>query len=423
MRRRAKPRVALSLVLALTIAVPAVSLANWPQFLGPDRDGIVRDADGLPSSYSQDNVRLLWQTETGPGYGGAAIYGDSVLLIDRVAERGDVIRRLRLTDGREVWRCPYAAPGRISYPGSRSTPATDGRLVFTVGPMGHLSAVTLSRGQPVWQKNLLQDWGGQKPNWAVAQSPLLVGNMVVVAPWGNRAAVVAYDKASGRVVWTTPNSSGTTMDYQSVAPMMLGDRLTLVSCGRQGYTIGVDARTGQQLWAYSGYRCNNHIPSPTVVPGNRILLTGGYGAGSVMLQIGRQGSRYGVRELWKNGNLGTTTAQALVWDGHIYANTKDRGGGLRCLSLDGDILWDTRQSRLMFDLGSILIVGGQIFQINGQGGELFIARAIPEGYNELGRIDVLDGEKVWAPMAYSNGLLVMRDQRKMVCLDLKPGSR
>ncbi len=423
MGRRAKPRVALWLALVLTLAVPGLSLANWPQFLGHNRDGIVRDADGLPSSYSQDNVRLRWQTETGPGFGGAAIYGDSVLIIDRVQQKGDVIRRLRLADGREVWRCPYAAPGNISYPGSRSTPATDGRLVFTVGPMGHLSAVTLSRGQPVWQRNLLQDWGGQKPNWAVAQSPLLVGNMVVVAPWGNRAAVVAYDKASGRVVWTTPNSAGKIMDYQSVVLMMLGDRLTLVSCGRQGYTIGVDARTGQQIWAYSGYRCNNHIPSPAVVPGNRILLTGGYGAGSVVLEIGRQGSRYGVRELWKNGNLGTTTAQALVWDGYIYANSKDRGGGLRCLSLDGDILWDTRQSRLMFDLGSILIAGGQIFQINGQGGELFIARATPEGYNELGRINVLDGRQVWAPMAYSNGCLVMRDQRKMVCLDLKPGSR
>ena len=424
MRTGKKLRVALLLALVLTLAVPAVSLANWPQFLGPNRDGIVQDADGLPTSYSQDNVRLLWQTETGPGFGGAAIHGDSVLIIDRVQQQGDVIRRLRLTDGQEVWRRSYAAPGSIKYAGSRSTPATDGKLVFTVGPKGHFSAVTFARGEPVWQKNLLQEWGAQEPNWSVAQSPLLVGNMVVVAPWGRQAAMVAYEKASGRVVWTTPNNSGKSLDYQSVVPMMLGDRLTLVASGKRGYTIGVDAGTGEQLWSYGGYTCSIHVPSPTVVPDDRILLTGGYGAGSAMIQIEQEGNSYAVRELWKNKNLGTRTAQALIWDDHIYANSKNTGGGLRCLSLDGEILWDTRQiNRQMFDLGNILIVGGHIFQINGQGGELFIAEATPEGYKELGRINVLDGQQVWGPLAYSDGLLVMRDQKKMVCLDLKPGSR
>ncbi len=406
--------------LVLALAVPGVTSADWPQFLGRRRDGVVSDAEGLPREYDGNRVRIAWQIDTGPGFGGAAVHGDSVLIIDRVPQKGDVIRRFRLSDGRELWRRPYAAPGQFPYPGSRSTPATDGKLVFTVGPMGHLSAVAFASGAPVWQKNLLEDWRARRPNWAVAQSPLLVGNLVVVAPWGSRAAVVAYQKDSGRVAWTTPNTSRKGMDYQSVVPMPLGDRLTLVACAKNGYTIGVDARTGQQLWSYDGYHCSIHVPSPTAAPDNRILLTGGYGAGSAMIQVGRRGDRYVVRELWKNKNLGTRTAQALVWKGHIYANSKNTGGGLRCLSLDGTILWDSRQSGATFDLGNVLVADDQVFVINGQGGELFIAEATPGGYNELGRIDVLDGKHVWAPMAYSDGMLLLRDQTKMVCLDLKP---
>jgi outer membrane protein assembly factor BamB len=341
-----------------------------------------------------------------------------VHILARETGRRDILRRLRLSDGEEVWRYAYDAPGRIDHPGSRSTPATDGEMVYSVGAIGHLKAVRFSDGQVVWEKHLLSDWGGKLPSWAVSQSPLMLGDKVIVAPWGPRAAVVAYDKRTGEVLWTTPNPRGVDLDYQSVVPMMLDGRQTIVSSGRHGYTIGLDAATGQQLWEFAGYNCQWQVPSPTIIDGNRILLTGGYGAGSVMFQVVGAGGGYRTQVVWQNKNLGSHIGQALLYNGHIYANSQDTRGGLRCLSLDGRIVWDSAQSRRRFERGNLIIAGELVFIVDGSNGDLIVADTDPSGYKELATVKVLGGKEAWAPLAYSNGMLVLRDQQKLVCLSL-----
>ncbi len=411
------PRRYLIAVLALTAVCVSSALADWPQFLGAGRTPIVSTDVALNTSWNTQPPAVLWQTPMGNGYGGAAVLGDAVLLMDREGNN-DVVRRLRMADGNEVWRYAYDARGKFDYQGSRSTPATDGRLVYTIGPMGHLKAVNFVDGELVWEKNLLRDWQGQRPNWAIAQSPLLLGDRVIVAPWGKGAAVVALDKATGREVWSTPNPTGRVMDYQSPVPMMLDGVLTVVVSGKKGYTVGVDARTGRQLWDFGDYECNNHIASPTVIEGNRVLLTGGYGAGGVMFSITRQGDRYVTRQLWHNRNMGSTIAQAVVHDGHIYGNSSDTGGGLRCLALGGSKVWDSKDSGARFEMGSVLVIDGLLFIINGKNGMLHQVALSPDGYRELGSIQALSGKEVWAPMAYTGGKLLVRDKQKLVCLDI-----
>jgi len=415
-RRR---RVAMGLACILCVAA-AASAADWPQFLGPNRNGISPDATDLPGKWGDGVPRKVWSLSVGRGYAGPAIFGDSVLILDREPNRADVLRRLRLSDGREVWRFRYDAPGKVQYPGSRSTPATDGRLVFTIGPFGHLHAVRFSDGKPVWKGHILRDWAARRPTWGVATSPLLLGDLVIVAPWGRKAAVVAYRKTTGKVAWTTPNPRGVVQEYQSPVPMTLDGRTMIVATGRRGYAIGVDAKTGKQLWAYTGYPQRGwNIPSPIVVGDGRILITGGYGCGSAMFKVVRNGETYRVVELWKNRNLGTKTAQALVYKGHIYGNSADVGGGLRCLTLDGAIVWDSKAQRRAFEMGNLLIADGKIFILNGRGGRLHMVAASPDGYKELGTVSVLSGQQVWAPLAYSNGRLLVRDLQKLVCLDLR----
>ena len=128
-----------TLVLAVAVALgfaACASAADWPQFLGPQRDGVAHDAKGLARSWPATGPKQLWETPVGAGYGGAAIYGDSVLLLDRKDDARDVLRRINLADGKDAWRSPYDAPGKIDHNGGRSTPATDGNLVFTIGMYG-----------------------------------------------------------------------------------------------------------------------------------------------------------------------------------------------------------------------------------------------------------------------------------------------
>ena len=248
-----------------------------------------------------------------------------------------------------------------------------------------------------------------------------MGNAVIVAPWGKKAALVAYAKTSGEVIWTTPNADGIDQDYQSPVPMELAGRQTIVASGKGGYTLGVDARTGRPLWKYDEYTCRIHIPSPTILGGGRILLTGGYGAGGTVFQVERRGNRYVTRTLWQNKSMGSKIPQALVHDGYLYGNSSDTGGGLRCITLDGEVKWETG-GRPGFDVGYLLLADGLIFIVNGGNGELVMAEATPEGYRELGRAPILAGKQVWGPLAYSDGKLVLRDQSALVCVDLKAGA-
>jgi len=412
------------LVAACWLASPA--RADWPQFLGPDHDGIARTAKPLPRSWPAGGPKVLWKVEVGEGFAGPAICGDSVLLLDREDNARDVVRRLRLVDGAEVWRYPYSAPGRLpTKDGSRGTPTTDGKLVFTIGPFGHVHALKFEDGSLVWKAHLLKDWQARLPKWGVATSPLLMDDWVIVTPWGKKAAVVAYEKATGKVVWQTPDPGIQDSDrsnrraYSSPVPMTLNGRRMIAASGPWAHTIGVDPRTGEQLWRYSGYACKIPIPSPTLIGDGRIFLTGGYKSGCAMFKVESVEGRFRTRELWKNHNMGSHIGQALFHKGYLYGNSIDTRGGLTCLTLDGRIKWQTRNSP-GFDRGNLLIVDDLIFIMDGKTGDLVMAEASPNGYKELGRARFLSGRgsAVWAPLAYSGGKLVVRDQYTLACVDL-----
>jgi len=405
------------IVMMLALVADGV-YAQWPQFLGSQRDGIAETGKGLLRKWPADGLAVLWRVPVGGGFGGAAIHNDSVLVLDREGNERDVIRRIRLADGKDIWRSPYDAPGKLDHDGSRSTPATDGKLVFTIGPFGHFNAVNFSDGSSVWKADLLKDWDAGRPGWGVAQSPLLMGDLVIVAPWGKKAALVAYNKKTGDVVWTTPNPDGVAQDYQSPVPMTLHGRPMIVASGQKAYTIGVDPQTGGRLWTYNAYTCRIHIPSPTRAGEDRILLTGGYGAGGAMFKVEREGDEYVTSTLWKSKSMGSKIAQPLVYEDHIYGNSSDTGGALRCITFEGDTVWDSK-GKATFGMGNLLLADGLILIVNGGSGELSLCEATPDGFQELGRAPVLKGKDIWGPLAYSDGKLVLRDQTQLVCVDLK----
>ena len=428
---------AFGMILAFGMAA-RLAAEDWPQFLGPQSDGVAHDAKGLARAWPPAGPKVLWQQPVGAGYGGAAIYGDSVLLLDRDGDAGDLLRRFNLADGNEVWRYTYAAPGKLEWNGSRSTPATDGNMVFSIGLFGQISAVKFSDGSLVWKKDLLADWGAAKPEWAVSTSPLLYGDWVIVMPWGKKAALAAYEKATGRVAWAAPNLKGVNEEYESPIPMKFDGRDMILALGMKGYLIGVDARTGEQLFSRlvypEGVNVWQDVPSPLPIGDGRIFFTCGFNRGSVMLKLARltdqeklrpenRGRQYKVTQLWANRSMGSQCAQALLYNGYIYGNSSDVGGGLRCITLDGQVKWD---SKVHFGLGNLIIADGLIYIVHGGNGQLYMAEASPDAYKELGRAQCLAPKALgqahppqpWGPPAFKDGRLVIRDMHTIYCLDV-----
>jgi len=394
-------------------------LGDWPGFLGPERDGVARDAEGLLREWPNQGPTVLWSVDVGEGFAGPAIADGFVYLLDREPNKQDILRKLNLEDGREVWQYAYAAPGKLNYNGSRTTPTVDDDLIFTVGPFGHVHAVAVENGHVLWSAHLLEDWKSKRPGWGVSQSPLVYEDRVVVMPWGSRASVVAYERHSGKVIWRTPNQVNLSADYQSPVFMTLDGRPTVVVAGRQGYVMGVDLKTGARLWDFKEYNCRWHIPSPILIPEDRIFLTGGYNAGSVMMRIEKRDRDYEAKKLWANKSVGSKIAQAVYLDGYLYSNSADVNGGLRCTDLDGKVVWDSKEKGRTFEMGNLLVADNLIFLMHGQEGILFLVEATPREYHELAQAKILEKPNIWAPMAYAQGKLLLRDMHRLVCVEVK----
>ena len=242
-------------------------------------------------------------------------------------------------------------------------------------------------------------------------------------PYGKKATLVAYQKSTGNVVWTTPNPRGVDEEYESPILTKLDGRDVILASGKQGALLGADARTGAVLFTHQVWPAGGswwEIPSATPIGDGRIFFTCGYGHASVMIKVTRlQNQQYQATQLWANRSMGSKCGQALLYNGYIYGNSSDVGGGLRCITLDGKVVWDSKANGRTFDLGNVIIADGLLYAMNGQSGELVMAEASPNGYKELGHAQFLGSGEDWAPMAFANGKLVVRDySHSIVCLDV-----
>jgi len=389
-------------------------MADWPQFLGPDRNGTVPDFK-LPAAFPEGGPKVLWTFALHEGFAGPSIKDGKVYVLDRVDNAQDVLRCIDLARGEELWNFGYDAPGKLDYNGSRTTPSVDDKYVFIIGPFGHFHCVDQATHKPVWKKHLLDDFDGKRPNWGVSQSPLLYKDRVIVAPLGKRAGVVAFEKATGRIIWKSRPFG--TMAYSSPLVTTIEGVEQVVMMGTRR-VAGVDVKDGKLLWTFDGYRCNIAIPSPRPIGDGRIFLTGGYNAGSAMFKVSREEERFKAELLFKVPELGSQLHGPLLHQGHLYlaCNTNNKRDGLVCMDLDGHVKWQTRRSP-NFERGNLILVGGIILIMDGRTGVLRMVRPDPTGYREIDAAKMLSGRNIWAPMAVADGKLVLRDQRQMKCLD------
>ena len=454
--RIVKIRVTLTAVVLMTTVCS--SWADWPQYLGPNRNS-TSDEKGLLRSWPENGPEVLWTVSVGGGFGGPVVKDGSVYLLDRDDEVGDSLRCLDLSTGKELWNFAYDAPGSAMFPGSRGVPIVDGNHVYSCGHNGDLYCIDINTRKPVWNANVWTDFGGKPggssgggfrsrgpgsfPIWAITQCPLVYGDLLIVASQAPEAGVVAYDKLKGDVKWKTPNLGNESYASPTIVKIDGKDHVVIVISSTNpignrgspqtlGKVAGIDPVSGKVLWSYDKWNCHISVPSAVDAGENRVLVVGGYELGATMIKVEKTGDgNYTATELFTTEEFGDQTKPPILRNGHFYAQygTNRRRDGLVCMNMDGQILWKTERSP-DFNKGSMIMVDDLILATDGAK-TLYLIEPDPAGFKSLAKAEMLSdagtnsegiGARIggstqnWAPLALSDGKLLIRDHSQLKCV-------
>ena len=391
---------------------------TWPGFRGSNRDDVGTETPPLAVNWPASGPRELWSVELGEGYAGSAVLNGCVYLLDYDQQlKQDALRCLSLADGKELWRFAYPVLVKRNHGMSRTVPAVTSECVVSLGPKGHVACCDAMTGELRWALDLVRDFGATIPQWYAGQCPLIDNGAVILAPGGKNALLVAVDLATGKTRWQTSNPNDWKMTHSSVMPMQFAGRRMYVYCASGG-VAGISADDGAILWQTSDWKISiATVPSPVILDGGRIFLTGGYDAGSLMLQLEKTETRFVAKKLFRLNarTFGATQHAPVRFGPHLYGTRAD--GKFVCLDLNGHVVW-TSEAGEPFGLGSFLLADGKIFALN-DSGLLRLIEATPAGYRVLAQAQVLKGRESWAPMALAGGRLLARDFTRLVCLDVR----
>ena len=398
---------------------PADLPGAWPRFRGANFDAISREDVGLARTWPPEGPEVLWSIDVGQGYAGPAVLAGRVYILDYDREKqADVIRCLSLADGKDIWRYSYPVKLKRNHGMSRTVPAVTDKYIVTLGPKCHVTCLDSMTGRFRWMLDLVKDFKAEVPPWYAGQCPLIDDDRAIVAVGGDDL-MIAVDCETGEIIWRSPNPHGWLMTHSSVMPAEFRDKRMYVYCASGGL-VGISAENGSILWEYPEWKIRiANVPSPLVVGEGLIFLSGGYNAGSMMLQLTEQDGRITAQPAFRLEPevFGSGQQTPIFYQGHIYGIRPDRQ--LVCLDLNGQVLW-TSPSTHRFGprgLGPYNIANGMIYILDDTG-VLTLAEATPTGYVQRACAKVLDGIEAWGPMAVASDRLILRDMNKMMCLDI-----
>lgn len=424
------------LLLAATLALSSLP-QDWPQFGGPNGDNRA-PATGSDYDWADGEPTVLWRTSTGPGFGGAAVQGGEVFLLDCELGEREFLRVLDLATGAEKWSGGYEAKGRVGFPGSRCVPAVTADAVYTSGTFGHATCYDRAQREIRWTQHLVEVYGGEDPGFGFSCSPLVVGDVVVFSALGADVGLVAFDRASGEERWV---SEGLGLSHSTPALLSLHGEEQLVILTTAAQPSGFDEaapmsitsvspKDGSVKWRHDLTLTRLPIPRAVQIDAERLFVTGGYRGGSTLLRIQKKDGEYAVEELF-HIERGAQVHLPLLHAEHLYLivneNANDprprRGeGGLLCLDLSGQEKWRTG-AEPYFGRGSVLLAGEHLLIQDGFDGTLSVARASAQAFELVATARLFpeseerDGQ-MWAPMALAGGLLVLRSQEELLCVRL-----
>ncbi len=397
---------------------PSSQPGAWPQFRGPKREGI---ANGVPiaASWPQEGPKVVWKTRVGEGHAGVAILAGRVYLLDYdEAKKEDVVRCLSLDNAEEIWRYSYSEKIKRNHGMSRTVPAVTEKYVVTIGPKCHVCCLASESGELFFKKDLVEEYGTRVPEWYAGQCPLIDGESLILAPGGS-CLMTSIDLATGSSNWQTPNPDNWQMSHSSILPIDVDGERIYIWCSTGG-VVGVSAKTGELLWKLPEWRIKiATVPSPVDLGKGRVLFTGGYNAGSAAYQLRLNQGKINAELLFRceATTFASDQQTPILYNDSIYGVIP--GGKLACLGLDGQRKWVNEENN--FGLGPYLVVDDKLLVLDddhNKPGELCLFKLEADGAMKLAGAKVIEGHDAWAPIAFVNGKVILRDATTLICLDL-----
>jgi len=376
-------------------ARPRVRAAAWRVSRAPAAGA---KAEGPP---------LLWKASgAGGGFSSFSVANGRLYTMGLRGEREFIIAFDAAT-GKEAWATPNGSAFRNDRgDGPRGTPTIDGDRLYALGGSGDLSALDVKTGKLIWSKNILQEFGGRNITWGISESPLIVGDKLLVNPGGPGASIVALNKSDGSVIWKSQSDKA---GYSSAIPVDVNGATQVVFFTHQR-AVGLDLKDGKLLWEYAKPANNVANAATPIARGNRVFISSDYGTGGGVVEIKPDGS---AQELWFTKDMRNHHSSSVLVGDYLYGFSS---AILTAIKFDtGEIAWRDRS----VGKGSLVYADGRLYCFS-ERGVMGLVEATPTGYVERGRFKIEAGSlETWTHPVVAGGRLYLRDQDTIYAYDVK----
>lgn len=396
---------------AFMVVVATGFAEDWPQFLGPRRDGSYTGEISL--AWTKEGLARVWEKDVGAGFAGPAVAHGKVFLFHRPGNE-EKVECLDAATGKTIWSNGYAATYRDSFsfdPGPRAVPTVAGNRVFTYGADGVISAINVSDGATLWRIDAKQEFGSQKGWFGRAPAPLVFENSVLLNVGGDHASIVALDASNGKVKWRAGDDEAS---YSSPTLATFSGKTNPLFLTRHEL-VWIDPYTGRSIFKYPfGPKESASVTAATpLVNGDLVFLSACYGAGSTALRI----DDLKPKQLWASDDVMLNHYATCVHRGDLlfgFDGRQESTPAFSCVDWKtGKLFWRKEH----FGGGSVVIAGEHLLILLDTG-ELILTEASSAAYKELNRAQLL-GSGGRAFPALADGFVYARDKNKLVCLDLR----
>jgi outer membrane protein assembly factor BamB len=396
-------------VLLMGWLVMLAAAADWPQWRGPNRNGISRET-GLIEAWPEGGPPKIWQAQgLGEGYAGVAIAKGRLFT---QGQRGDqqFVLALDAATGKKLWETPTGPAIKVDQGnGPRGTPTVEGDRLFAMAVDGTLVSLDVRTGGVKWKMNLAEKFGGKAPHWGYSESPLIDGNNLIVTPGGPGAAVVALNKKTGNLVWKSQSDRA---GYSSaIAAEVGGIRQIIVFTAQE--VVGLRASDGALLWNYDKVSNKTANIATPIFQNGFVFLSSAYGTGCALLKLSVEGESVKASEVYFNKDMMNHYSTSVVVDGTVYGFSNLI---LTAMNLEtGQVAWRDRS----VGKGLVTYADGELYLFS-EAGVAGLAEATPAGYKEKSRFQIPHGAfETWTPPVISGGRMYLRVQDDLYCYDIK----
>jgi len=402
------------------------STSDWPQWRGPERNGISQESS-LLKQWPKEGPKLLWQlNDIGDGYSTPAVVGTRIYLMSNRGMENEFAQALSTQDGKPIWTTRVGAVGNPNqnppFAKARSTPTVDGDFIYALGSDGDLACLEAKSGKIQWQKSIRKEFGGQPGEWAYAESPLVDGDVVVVTPGGGQATIVALNKKTGAVVWKSAVPGADPAGYASAIVVQAGGRKQYVQFLEKGI-VGVDAKTGAFLWRYKEV-AKGPAQAFTPVARGAYVYGGALSVGGGLVRLKPDGGGVAVEQVYFERGLPNGFGGAVLVGDYLYGTAIP---GLELVAVEfttGKVKWKAES----YGMSSLACADGHLY-IHNENGDFVLVEATPEAYREKSRFTPPNqpkrkqagqyAEKAFAYPVIANGRLYIRDLGTLWAYDIK----